>query len=427
MSVEKTNTRQAYQNELSELQTEYQQKKKKLVQDNEQQLDDLNQNYGKRKEKVFEQNEAAINHIQSRQTEEMDRLQERRKNALGRSAEQLQKSQNKYQEKIEQVQSTAQERLAKYKEAADKKVKAVSQDSEKRVHDITEKSQQNMTQTKEKYQKTIRETEEKGQARLADVTEKSEKQVQGEIQKGQEKKQIVFEQNQKDLAKQDKLYKSAIEEQKTVGEKKIQRLNTDSEKQYAHKQEQWSDRKERLDKDFTNKLSFEKEKHGEQLHTQKKRFDSTYTNNEAANKRALQIQSSNYAKELIELKKKFYTQTEKYSGKEDDPFYKVQDRGSSMKDTANFYVIEAYVPEHEKDQVQVIVHQDKALVTGQRKFVDKTEDENKKISTNTYQSFKEEFSFEQPVITEGIARVRDGDYMVVTIPKLNSFSLWKKA
>lgn len=108
------------------------------------------------------------------------------------------------------------------------------------------------------------------------------------------------------------------------------------------------------------------------------------------------------------------------SDKTSDAFYKVQNRGSRFVEKKHNYIIEAYAPEHEKDNIQVSVHRDKAIVSGKRKFGDSVEEGDKKISTNNFQTFREEFKFNRPVSNDGMTRERHGDYVRFTIPKLES-------
>lgn len=60
------------------------------------------------------------------------------------------------------------------------------------------------------------------------------------------------------------------------------------------------------------------------------------------------------------------------------------------------------------------------MISGQRKFIDTAEDETKKINTNNYQSFREEFKLSSPVSHEGMTRERFGDYVRFSIPKINA-------
>jgi HSP20 family molecular chaperone IbpA len=109
-----------------------------------------------------------------------------------------------------------------------------------------------------------------------------------------------------------------------------------------------------------------------------------------------------------------------YETKKSDLFYKVQDRGSQLSEGSDGYTIEAYSPEYEKDQIHVTVQNNKAVVSGHRKFQDQAMEDNKKISTNNYQSFREEFQFDSPVASDAMTQERSGDFISVYIPKLSS-------
>lgn len=109
-----------------------------------------------------------------------------------------------------------------------------------------------------------------------------------------------------------------------------------------------------------------------------------------------------------------------YDTKETDNFYRVQDRGSRLSEGPGYYIIEAYAPEHEKDNLRVSIQRGKAVISGQRKFADEATDGSLKMSTKNYQSFREEFKFDRPVSGEGMRRERIGDYVRFEIPKLEA-------
>ena len=106
--------------------------------------------------------------------------------------------------------------------------------------------------------------------------------------------------------------------------------------------------------------------------------------------------------------------------KADDPFYKVINHESQVKENSDGYTIKAFIPAHDKDDVRLTIQDNKAVLSGKRKFQDTVEDEHKKISTNNFQTYHEEFKFNRPVATQGITRERDGDFMTFFIPKLES-------
>jgi HSP20 family molecular chaperone IbpA len=100
----------------------------------------------------------------------------------------------------------------------------------------------------------------------------------------------------------------------------------------------------------------------------------------------------------------------------------VQDRGSRISEDAHGYFIEAYVPEHEKDNVRMSINPDRAVLSGRRHFNDTAEDGNKHLATNNFQTFREEFKFQRPVTSVGMTREREGDYIRFFIPKLEALS-----
>ena len=105
---------------------------------------------------------------------------------------------------------------------------------------------------------------------------------------------------------------------------------------------------------------------------------------------------------------------------EEDQFFKVQDRGSRVSESSDGYTIEAFAPEAEKDNFRMSIANNRAVLSGKRKFQDSVDDGIKKISTNNFQTFHEEFKFDRPVAEKGITHERDGDTVKFFIPKLES-------
>jgi HSP20 family molecular chaperone IbpA len=121
------------------------------------------------------------------------------------------------------------------------------------------------------------------------------------------------------------------------------------------------------------------------------------------------------------------SEDKKISTPDDDAFYSVVDRGSTISEAHDGYFIEAYAPASEKDNIRVSIMSDKAIISGKRKFQDSTSDENKSISTNNFQTYREEFKLARPVAANGMTRERDGDFVKFFIPKLETTKIDTKA
>jgi HSP20 family molecular chaperone IbpA len=147
-------------------------------------------------------------------------------------------------------------------------------------------------------------------------------------------------------------------------------------------------------------------------------YQSQFQNTSSAQRESLNIQKEMFIKELNEMKRDQLGEVAQYADKKDDPFYKVENRGSRMLETPRMYVLQAYVPETDQKSVKVRVQGDRATVAGARSFKEKIDDGEKKLSTNSYQTFQEEFKFEHPVAQNAIWQERDGDFLQIIIPKI---------
>lgn len=146
---------------------------------------------------------------------------------------------------------------------------------------------------------------------------------------------------------------------------------------------------------------------------------ATYSRKDVQQNNNNQAKQSSIATRSISTEKPA-PMVQNYVTKETDQFYKVQDRGSRVSEMNDGYVIEAYAPEHEKDNLRMSVANNRATISGKRKFQDSVDEGMKKTSTNNFQTFHEEFKFERPVASEGMTRERQGDYVRFFIPKLES-------
>jgi HSP20 family molecular chaperone IbpA len=184
-----------------------------------------------------------------------------------------------------------------------------------------------------------------------------------------------------------------------------------------------------MNADYNQKIIDNKERQQKSLKSQEERFKSVYDKNSDQMRRSFQVQEDLQTKALAATKNKFLKSVDKFKSKEDDPFYSIPDRGSYLRETSDAFVIHAYIPEHEKDAVRVAVQPDKVSIMGQRAFKDAVvDDDGKRVTGSTYQDFREEFAFSQPVILEGVTKKRSGDWVTIDIPKLQKFGgLSKKA
>lgn len=421
MSVESSKARRNQQNDLSDLQSEYAQKKKQYTREQEQQLSDMKDYYNERKEDARVQGEAAINHIRKKQAENVETSEETRHKIAERGQAQVDGMETDYRKKIAETRTRRQVQLDEARESSKNKINEITENQQQKVEQVRTKSNQEIQMVKDKYNKELHNTQEYTDKRLQQVKTGNEMAVKNEMEKGRQVQEKLNTNLKKEYDFVNQTGENKINERRQVQDTQYNRQEADFDKRFHKQQEHWDAREKGQTEQYQNRITHSKKAYENQLKDQHDRFDSLYQKNEAANRESLNIQNSNMLKEQVELKKKFFKESEKFAGKEDDPFYKLQDRGNRLRENSDFYIIEAYVPKHEKDNVQVVIKDGTAAISGKRSFKDQIEEDGRKLSTSSYQTFREEFAFDKPVITEGMTRERSGDYVTFWVPKLNSF------
>ncbi len=421
MSVESSKARRNQQADLSDLQSEYAQKKKKYAREQEEQLDDLKDYYNGRKEETREQGEAAINHIRKRQSENVAATEESRHEINERGQKQLNEMETDYRKKMADTRLKRQAQLDETRANSRGKINEITENQEQKVQKVREEATKEIQTVKDKYNKELHSTQEFTDKRLAQIKDTNQTAVKNEQEKGRQVQTKLHENLQKEYAFTNETGEKRINERKAIQDTQYNRQENEYDRRFHQQQDQWDAREKGQNEQYQNRIAHSQKAYENQLKDQYDRFESVYQKNSEANRESLNIQKGNLLKEQVEMKKKFFKESEKYAGKEDDPFYKLQDRGNRLRENPDFYIIEAYVPHHEKDNIKVTIKDDVASISGKRAFKDQVEEEGRKLSTSNYQTFREDFNFEKPVITEGMTRERNGDYVTFWVPKLNSF------
>lgn len=216
----------------------------------------------------------------------------------------------------------------------------------------------------------------------------------------------------------------------------IQNEKTDRKKQLAEAQREdmknlkakYNELNKEIDKDTAaaiNHIKIEANDYNEAQKAERQEIRAaTYSRKDVQNNnnsnQANQASAAKASRSITSEKPAQAPMVQNYVTRETDQFYKVQDRGSRVSESNDGYVIEAYAPEHEKDNLRMSVANNRATISGKRKFQDSVDEGLKKTSTNNFQTFHEEFKFERPVASEGMTRERQGDYVRFFIPKLEA-------
>lgn len=420
MSVESSKARTRYQEDLADLQAEYTRKKKKLNQSNEEEIDSLQEKHQNTKKALNLQNEAAVNHIQKTQTENIEKYSANRAKNTERGRQKLEDINQSFNVKVEEMQQNRADAITRINEEKKEKLQKIQNYSQAKINEARNEGKRELESLKNHYRSEAATQNDRSFVKLEEARNNNDRQINSEISRGEAAQEKVRNTYEKQIKKLHQDGDAQAQQEKIIADRKLQKVEDEYKKEYDKTYKSWTAREKYMQDAYAQKLEGQKETQEKLLTSQSKHFEKVYDKNDADQRTSLEIQEGNYTKQLLNQKRKFLRETTKYASKEDDPFYKIEDRGSNMRETSNSYIIEAYSPEHEKDLVRVTVDRGKAVISGQRAFDDKVEDEVKKITTNNYQSFREEFKFDVPVATEAMVRERRGDYIVFDIPKMSA-------
>ncbi len=420
MAVESSKARTQYQDDLVDLQADHARKKKKISDQNQQDVEDTQASHLNKKKALVQQNEAAINHIQNTQTETLDKYSENRNKSVEKGKVKIEKMEKAYNSRISEMQQDRADAIYQINTEKKAKLQEINDYTQNKITEARESGKKELDSVKSQYKHLFQEQNDKSAVKLEQARDRNGQQVDSEITRGeraQEKVRLNYEQQIKKIHQDGD---AQAEYEKNLANSKLEKVETEFKKNYDKTYKNWTQREKYMQESYAQKLENQKENHQELIKSQGKHFGKVYEKNEADNQVALGIQEGRYTKQALNQKRKFVREASKYAGKEQDPFYKLQDRGSRIRETTQSYILEAYSPEHEKDSVRVTVDRSKAVISGQRAFNDKIEDETKKVSTDNFQSFREEFKFDIPVATEAMVRERRGDYVIFEIPKMSA-------
>lgn len=419
-------TQRQYQDELTDLQAEHNRRKKRMQSDQKQELADLRETFQEQKADIQENNAAAVNHIVETGNKSIAHAQDERRNLQEKSTREMNKIEDVYRKRMQEMRDNRQQIIDEQDHKVEAKLNRQNEKNEERINNLRRENEKTYNTIKERGEKDQTKLQQRQEEQLTKASAQNAERIDHEQERGRIQEAKLHEANDKHAGVLKKTADEDFARRESLHARRMEHLDKEQATEYDKTKKNWQRKEETLNTDYTRRLGETKEAQNENLKTQNKRFDSLYTKNEKANKQALQIQKTMADRELNELKRQFLRDSNRYMGKAEDPFYKVQNRGSDMQETRYNYVIHAYVPDHEKDAIHVTVDKNKAVVHGQRSFQDRLEDaDGKKVSSSSYQTFREEFAFEKPIIPEAMTRERQGDWIQIVVPKLNTYS--KKA
>lgn len=343
---------------------------------------------------------------------------EERRKAINKHQIELTNLENEYDKKKAVLVTSREKVISQEKEAARLDLAKTQDYNQRRIAQEKIKGEENIHNIRTHFDVEGKRTEEKATTNLENLRKSRDERIEYEKGKGQVEVAKTQEQYQKQLNETRNMGEHKIIEDKAINQKKLQRQTDYYEGEISRTKKNNDQRLVSEDKQYNETFNKNAIAHRENLRRQNQKFQSSYLGNQKQQNESLNIQRDLFSKQILEDKKQMISQVNKYDEIASDPFYKIENRDSSFIETPEAYIIKTFVPPHEKDKVKLRVHEDRAVISGARSFKDELQSDERKVKTNSFQTFHEEFKFDKPVSQDFVKQERDGDYMKFVIPKL---------
>jgi hypothetical protein len=380
------------------------------------------------------------------QTQEQLRDFTQRQNAL------REQSRTEANHDVEQTRHMANDQLQQVKAKSGEEQARIAADSKKKVEEIKTSGDAQYTHVHDQSQRRLEEVRQDGNIKLQ--RERDEKNAAlGELQKKYseaasveqhqgERRLTELQRNneQKFMQTRDRAIK-LNEQTQAEYSGETQRLQVEGESEVHERQQKFDELKKqqaaanqaqiaklksesakvenRERSESLKRMKFESEKLDQGLKQLQADFKHRFDSNDGTFKDSLHNQKQGFLRELYKQKQKYDDQFGIERDRSDDPFYRLKGFEAHLDEKQGSYALTARVAPHDKDTVDIIVKDNKIVISAKRSYQDSYEgDSGSKTSTNSYQTYRQEFKLDSPVIPDqSIRKVADDGTITVIAPK----------
>lgn len=370
--------------------------------------------------------QAAVRKAEEASHEGIEQIYERantkRQEVLDKNNAELKKLNAAYSETVKKETQQRSDSLDKIRAETLASLKSTSLKNQERVNQEKAYGEKNLHDIQQTFKEETVHAVQDGTQRVNTIKADNQRKMETSVLKGKMQQEKLHNEQQRQLESVHNSGEKIILEEQSKADKNVELIKQHYENELAKQKQLYDLRMNEMQDTYQKQFARNNEVQRANLERQRQQFKENYRLLEQAGKQSLNVEKEMFSKALGEMKKDQAILSEKFTSKNEDPFYRLQNRNSDFTETSNSYVLKTYIPEHEKDNVKVRVQGDKVTVAGTRAFKDELKDEDKRLSTNNYQTFKEEFAFNFPVANNSVIQERDGDYVKFVIPKLGSLN-----
>ena len=395
-----------------------------------------------------------IESINQKENRTIRESQEKLRTYLDQQKELKEQARERTNKEIRDTEERGGKQMAESQKSVNDRTRDVEQKRKKEVEDLKSRSQALYSQTREQAEKQLQDLKHQNQAKYKAEQEQDTQDinqvhghytevVKSEQREGEHKltaqqmdEQKKFERDREHVLRTNEKvqaeYSAETHRVESEGERQVR--ETQQKFDSLLKEQKHANHKQLKDTEMamTEEEFKARKEHEGHIEQDAKKLDETWREKQTDFKRkfavdeksfksSLDNQKEMYLKELYKQKSKMDQRTAIESSRENDPFYSLKTFNGRLQENADSFVLNARVPAYDKDSVEVRVLGDKVTLSAKRSYDDSHAANGMKTTTNSYQTYRQEFQFGFPVMADkAITSIKDDGTIEVIVPKKTS-------
>ncbi len=420
--------------ELQQLYDQYRKKKSKIQEQNQEEISKLQEKGKAEVQRQQEYNRASVNHIRTQTSKNLEEIRNQsdqkltyekakykkaltlqkeayeaklkaREDQSQKLSESLKEDLNSHSKKKDHLRTAQRKELLDIQKEYGGRIEEERKEKQNAYNQLRNRGVQNYQVEKERQEKQILELKKSGTDQV--MTEHQQHLAEMDQLKKVHQTQVqdIHKKTDKALAEQNLRMTSSLQAQEQELEAQQKELKTEYEKTIKRDREIFEKEKMR------NDAIYKKE-----LHQQREEFQDAFQKNQRHHEESFRRAQDQLASAIYNHKLRSLRQNGENLETE-DPFYKMRKLDGKLSETESHYILDAPVPENEKDHIKVTVNDGKLVVQGKRSFKDDIRSEGHRVATSSYQSFREELPLGRPVVENFVESKWENGHLRVKIPK----------
>lgn len=346
-----------------------------------------------------------------------EKVQRRKAELNAKAKDEVAQLTDRHHNEMARLAEQQRQTFAKQKQYTDAEIKNQREQQQRNLTSEREQFTQNELNQRTRASEELHHEQDNATAKLQEVRHENQIAADRAKQRGVDNMEKTRSYYDRNIAAIEKKGDAKINEQTEMQTSRIRQMEEQNKTQLEEAKSQHQAELEQNHQLYMNQSTNNKEFYRKSLIGQKVEYDRAFKQNIESFQQQVGDQRARLNDSLVREKREVMEDVGKYNSKNKDPFYRIVNPKTALRETRDHYILEAKVPEHEKDNVKVVVHGDKVVVQGRREFADGIEDPNTKIETHNYQTYRQEIPLEHPVRDKFAQKSYANGILKIKIPK----------